>query len=96
MCAELMKKITKIESNHAKILEYERRRYERRIRKLTQLLEEEKQRNNCNGVNCFDPLGQTQSHANLEVKPTRVKEAQYLVAALADSTRGKLIIDNYT
>jgi hypothetical protein len=87
---ELMKKITKIESNHAKILEYERRRYERRIRKLTQQLEEEKHQNEYNMVNCCrDSQGEIHEHASLEVKPTSVKEGQYLVAALADSTRGE-------
>jgi hypothetical protein len=83
-----MKKITKIESNHAKILECERDRYERRIRKLTQLLAAEKLKSEHNEMEWFqESVDQRQRHASLGNTPS-LREAQFHVALLADSEQG--------
>ena len=82
----MMKIIAKIESNHAKILEFERRRFERRIRKLTLQLDEDRQK-----MNNFSERISEWSEAG-EVGPMGVREAQYRVAVIADSDYGELRI----
>jgi len=81
----MMKTIARIESNHAKILEFERRRYERRIRKLSQQLDEERQKvKNLRGKN-----GERSAEGD-EGGWTSVRDAQYRVAVMAESEQGKM------